>query len=95
MVSNRSIRRYRGGPPRAPSQTWRTFLLNHRPHIWAADLFTVPTLTFKTLYVLVFIAHGRPRAGPRQRDGQPYGSLGLATGDRGDALGHQATASAA
>ena len=25
----------------------------------AADLFTVPTLTFKTLYVLVFIAHGR------------------------------------
>ena len=27
--------------------------------IWAADLFTVQTLTFKTLYVLVFIAHGR------------------------------------
>jgi transposase InsO family protein len=27
--------------------------------MWAADLFTVPTLTFKTLYVLVFIAHGR------------------------------------
>ena len=25
----------------------------------AADLFTVPTRTFKTLYVLVFIAHGR------------------------------------
>jgi transposase InsO family protein len=28
-------------------------------HLWAADLLTVPTLTFKTLYVLVFIAHGR------------------------------------
>jgi hypothetical protein len=27
--------------------------------VWAADLFTVPTLTFKTLYVLVFIAHDR------------------------------------
>jgi transposase InsO family protein len=27
--------------------------------VWAADLFTVPTLTFKTLYVLVFIAHGQ------------------------------------
>src|SRR5262249_5963358 len=27
--------------------------------MWAADLFTVPTLTFKALYVLVFIAHGR------------------------------------
>jgi transposase InsO family protein len=60
VVSNRSIRRYRWrGPVRSPSQTWRTFLRNHAHHLWAADLFTVPTLTFKTLYVLVFIAHGR------------------------------------
>jgi putative transposase len=59
VVSNRSIRRYRGGPPGAPSQTWRTFLLNHRADIWAADLFTVQTLTFQTLYVLFFITHGR------------------------------------
>jgi hypothetical protein len=60
VVSNRSIRRYRWrGPARSPSQTWRTFLRNHAHHIWAADLFTVPTVTFKTLYVLVFIAHGR------------------------------------
>jgi hypothetical protein len=30
VVSNRSIRRYRWqGPRRLPSQTWRTFLLNH------------------------------------------------------------------
>ena len=58
-VSNRSIRRYRWRGPRRPSsQTWRTFLANHA-HLWAADLFTVPTLTFKTLYVLVFIAHSR------------------------------------
>ncbi|MCA1646979.1 MAG: hypothetical protein LC797_16455, partial [Chloroflexi bacterium] len=28
-------------------------------HLWAADLLTVLTLTCKTLYVLVFIAHGR------------------------------------
>jgi putative transposase len=56
VVSNRSIRRYRWrGPGRSPSQTWRTFLANHAHHLWAADLFTVPTLTFKTLYVLVFI----------------------------------------
>ena len=60
VVSNRSIRRYRGRtPPRPPSQTWRTFLANHRPQIWAADLFTVRTLTFKTLYVLLFITHDR------------------------------------
>jgi transposase InsO family protein len=59
-VSNRSIRRYRWQGPRcAPSQSWRTFLRNHAHHLWAADLLTVPTLTFRTLYVLVFIAHGR------------------------------------
>ena len=59
-VSNRSIRRYRWrGPERRPSQTWRTFLANHAHAIWAADLFVVQTLTFKTLYVLLFIAHGR------------------------------------
>jgi len=34
-------------------------LRNHRPTIWAVDLLTVQTLTFRTLYVLVFIAHGR------------------------------------
>jgi len=27
-------------------------------HLWAADLLTIPTLTCKTLHVLVFIAHG-------------------------------------
>ena len=60
VVSNRSIRRYRWrGPRRPPSQTWRTFLRNRAHHLWAADPFTVPTLTFETLYVLVFIAHGR------------------------------------
>jgi len=60
VVSNRSIRRYRWrGPARSRGQTWRTFLRNHAHHLWAADLLTVPTLTFKTLYALVFIAHGR------------------------------------
>jgi transposase InsO family protein len=59
-VSNRSIRRYRWhGPGRRPSQAWRTFLRNHAHAIWAADLCVVQTLTFKTLYVLLFIAHGR------------------------------------
>jgi putative transposase len=59
-VSNRSIRRYRWrGPQRPASQTWRTFLANHAHALWAADLFTVQTLTFRPLYVLFFIGHGR------------------------------------
>lgn len=59
-VSARSIRRYRDSDPAPhPGQTWQTFLANHRPHIWAADFFTVQTLTFRTLYVLLFVGHGR------------------------------------
>jgi hypothetical protein len=59
-VSKRSVQQYRRrGPARPPSQTWRTFRENHRPQLWAADLLTVHTLTFRTLYVLLFIAHGR------------------------------------
>ena len=46
---------------RPPSQLWRTFLRNHASNIWAADLFTVQTLTFRTLYVFVVIDHGRRR----------------------------------
>src|SRR6266536_2819045 len=38
VVSNRSIRRCRWRTPtQHPSQSWRTFLTNHRLKIWAAD----------------------------------------------------------
>jgi transposase InsO family protein len=59
-ISSGSIRRYRWrAAPRPPSQTWRTFLRNHAHQIWAADLFTVPTVTFRTLYVFFVISHDR------------------------------------
>ena len=62
-VSKRSVQQYRhrgpARPPGQPRQTWRTFLVNHRPQLWAADLLTVHTATFRTLYVLLFIAHSR------------------------------------
>ena len=58
--SKRSVQRYRRrGPARPPTQSWRTFLANHRPDLWAADLFTVQTLAFETLHVLLFVAHDR------------------------------------
>ena len=61
-VSARTVRRYRTQAlRRPPSQSWRTFLENHAPHIWAVDLFTVQPLTLRTLYVIVFIAHERRR----------------------------------
>ena len=58
-AGNGSVRRSRWRPaPRPPSQTWGTFLHAHaHAHaIWAADLFTVHTLTFRTLYVLFFLS---------------------------------------
>ena len=61
-VSARTVSRYRQQAlRRPPSQSWRTFLRNHASSIWAADLCTVQTLTFRTLYVFVVIDHGRRR----------------------------------
>ena len=43
-VNARTVSRYRQQAlRRPPSQSWRTFLRNHAPRIWAADLFTVRT----------------------------------------------------
>jgi transposase InsO family protein len=62
QVSAESVRCYRRSAlRRPPSQSWRTFLRNHAPHIWAADFFTVPTVTFHTLYLFFFITHDRRR----------------------------------
>ena len=69
-VSAETVRCYRRRAlRRPPSQSWRTFLANHRPQLWAADFFTVQTLTFKTLYVyrswfLGHFARGNHAAAP-------------------------------
>ena len=61
-VSARTVSRYRRQAlRRPPSQSWRTFLRNHASSIWAADLCTVQTLAFRTLYVLIVIDHDRRR----------------------------------
>jgi hypothetical protein len=83
VVSNRSIRRYRWrGPVRSPSQTWRSFLANHAHDLWAADLFTVPTLTVKTLYVFVFIARRRRQLVHVNVTANPTCTSGLPERDR-------------
>src|SRR5262249_40616017 len=40
-------------------QGWRTFLTNHVDGIAAIDLFVLPTITFRLLYCLVILRHGR------------------------------------
>lgn len=44
-----------------PSQSWRTFIRNHLSEIVAIDFFTVPTATFKTLYVFLILSLERRR----------------------------------
>jgi len=52
-VSRRSVQKIlREIRPRKPGgQRWLTFLRNHLECTWACDFFTVPTLTFRVLYV--------------------------------------------
>ena len=50
--------------PRRPAdpdarQRWRTFLANHREAIAAIDFFTVPTATFRVLYIFFIVHHAR------------------------------------
>ena len=60
-VSEASVAKYMVKGPRPPSQTWRTFICNHFSEIAAVDFFTVPTLTFKTLYVFLVLSLDRRR----------------------------------
>ena len=46
---------------RPPSQAWRAFLRNHAKDLIALDFFTVPTATFRVLFVLVVLRHDRRR----------------------------------
>ena len=60
-VSQGTVSRYmirRRGPP---SQNWRTFLRNQASELTCIDLFTVPTVTFGILYVLVVLRLERRR----------------------------------
>jgi transposase InsO family protein len=58
-VGQTSVAKYmvrRRGPP---SQGWKTFLRNHADGIAAMDLFVVPTISFRRLYGLLIMGHGR------------------------------------
>jgi putative transposase len=60
-ISQAAVSKYVVRHRRPPSQTWRTFLDNHRGHLVAVDFFVVPTVLFKVLFVFVVLAHERRR----------------------------------
>ena len=60
-VTTSTVETYRVRPSKPPSPTWKALLKNHVPDVVALDFFTVPTVTFRVLCVLVILAHGRRR----------------------------------
>lgn len=62
QVSAATVRKYRPKGERGPtSQSWRAFLRNHTKQLIAVDFFTVPTVTFRVLFVFVVLVHERRR----------------------------------
>jgi transposase InsO family protein len=60
-IGESSVCKYMVRGQRPPSQTWRTFLENHRKSMVSVDFFVVPTIRFQLLYVFLVLAHERRR----------------------------------
>jgi hypothetical protein len=58
-IGQTSVAKYMAKRRDPPSQGWRTFLRNHADGIAAMDLFVVPTISFRLLYGLLIMGHGR------------------------------------
>jgi putative transposase len=59
QISESTIAKYIIRHRNPPSQTWRTFLENHADCLVGIDFFTVPTATFRVLYVFIVLSHDR------------------------------------
>jgi len=58
-IGQTSVAKYMVRQRHLPSQGWRTFIRNHADGIAAMDLFVVPTTSFRLLYKLLIMGHGR------------------------------------
>jgi transposase InsO family protein len=58
-ISERSVSRWMPKGRKPPSQNWKIFLDNHIRELVSIDFFTVPTATFRVLFVLIILAHDR------------------------------------
>jgi putative transposase len=61
-IGETSVGKYMARQRKPPSQTWNVFLENHVKTMVSIDFFfTVPTIRFQVLYVLLVLAHDRRR----------------------------------
>jgi hypothetical protein len=58
-VGQTSVAKYRVRRRVPPSQGWRTYLRKHADGIAAMDLFVAPTTSFRPLYGMLIMGHGR------------------------------------
>ena len=58
-VSQATVSKYMVHYSKPPSQSWRTFLKNHAKDIVSIDFFTVPTATFRVLFVFLVLSNER------------------------------------
>jgi transposase InsO family protein len=58
-VSQATVSKYMVMPDRPPLQSWRAFLTNHTLDIVSIDFFTVPTATFRVIYVFLVLDNAR------------------------------------
>src|SRR6266404_3344332 len=58
-IGQTSVAKYMVRRRDPPSQGWRTFLRNHADGVAAMDMFVVPTISFRLLYGLLIMGHGR------------------------------------
>ncbi len=60
-ISERTVSRLMPMDGKPPSQTWRAFLNNHVKDLVSVDFFTVPTVSFRVLFVFAVLSHHRRR----------------------------------
>jgi hypothetical protein len=60
-VSQTPVAKYVGRRRTPPSPTWRTFVTTHLASSASIGFFTVPTATFRVLFVLVILSRDRRR----------------------------------
>lgn len=58
-ICESTIAKYIVRRPGSPTQTWQAFIRNHMSEIAAIDYFTVPTASFRTLYVFLVLSLDR------------------------------------
>jgi len=60
-LAQTTVAKYMARHPKPPSPSWRAFLDNHFRDLVSIDFFTVPTVTFRILFVFLVLSHDRRR----------------------------------